>query len=72
MTTMKQTAREKLLGRFESSKKSGELKDIKFCLGGDVHETTVEYVCDEVNRVLDAVADGAPMVAQRWNDSNRP
>ncbi len=67
---MKQTPRERLLGRFQDQKAAG-LKDVKFFLSRS-NETTVDAVCDEVNRVYDALESGAVVKARLWNDSNRP
>ena len=67
---MNQAPSQKLLDRFQKRKAAG-LKDVKFYIGLP-NETTLDAVCDEVNRVYDAIDSGAAVKARQWNDSNRP
>ena len=65
------TAREQLTADFQAKKANG-LKDIKFFLGTDVSDSTVEDVCAEVNKLYAEVAKGNFKILESWGDSQRP
>jgi hypothetical protein len=64
--------RSKLLTRFYDMKSKGMI-DMKFDFSPAANAATVEEVCEEVNRILDAVESAGPggLKNHRFNDSHR-
>jgi len=64
---MAKTEREALVDRFNKAKEAG-LLDMKFFVG-EVGESTVERVCQDVNNVLDMVDAKEYVELDSWEDS---
>ncbi len=68
---MMASERETLLDRFQAMTAENGLRDMKFFLG-KVSETTVEAVCEVVNKVYHLVESGDFKEVNTWCESNRP
>ena len=67
---MERKERDLLTERFRSMKANDGLVDLKFFFG-QVSESTVADVCEEVNRLYRLVDEGKYTKLERWGDAKK-